>query len=292
MEARALTLLGSSCVYQGKMADGLESLEKSVEISQALSDRRGLASTALLTGRVLQASSRSLEAIQRGEQAYAIFHELGEQPMRIAALSTLGQLHLEKGNLTAARDYSGKGVVLAKALGQSAQQVRCLLLLAQAELSEGHGQAAVNGLLEAKEICEQSDQPAILPEVYRMLAQAYVSVAQPAEAERFALLGRQVVDDEDHYSQGTTWFALALVHASTGRVAEAEDAFHHAIEDLGEAEESYEIGEANLEYGQFLLTQGRREQAKEHLQKARAAFSDLETRDRLQRIDALLEQLE
>ncbi|MEK7215795.1 MAG: tetratricopeptide repeat protein, partial [Chloroflexota bacterium] len=292
LEARALTLLGSACVYQGKMAEGLESLQQSVEINQALSDRRGLASTALLTGRVLQASGRSHEAIQRCEQAYAIFHELGEQPMRIAALSTLGQLHLEKGNLTAARDYSGKGVVLAKTLGQSAQQVRCLLLLAQAELSEGQGQAAVDRLLEAKDICEQSDQPAILPEVYRMLAQAYVAVEQPGEAERFALLGREVVDDEDHYSQGTTWFALALVNASIGRVAEAEDAFHHALEDLDAAEESYEIGEANLEYGQFLMNQSRREQAKEHLQKARAAFSDLETQDRLQRIDALLEQLE
>ncbi len=293
LEARALNLLGISCIYQGKMAEALEHLRGSRDLFQATGDRRGIATSLATLGRVEHATGDSTNAITHVEEAYAIFHEMGDQPMRVASLVTLGQLHLERGNLGPCRLYSQTALELAKTLGQHAQAVRATLSLAQAEIAEGVGPNLVPQLLEARDLSQSTNQTAILPEVYRMLAQAEVALADPVEGERYARLGREVVEAEDHYSQGTTWYALALtLAAQPGRDAEAEEAFHHAIECLEAADEAFEIGDSHLAYAVFLMAHDRPTEAMEHLVKAYEAFETLETKDRLARVEELRARLE
>src|SRR5207249_280248 len=162
-------------------------------------------------------------------------------------------LHLERGDVSIAHSYADQGAALAKLLGQVAQQVRCLLLLGQAALGEGQPAIAVEGLRQAHMLCKDSDQGAILPEVYRMLAQAYIGMGDLTQAESFARMGRDVVEEDDLYSQGTTWFALAMVLAAQDKADEAIDAFAHALTNLEGSGESYEIGDAHLEQAAFLM---------------------------------------
>ena len=293
LEARALNLLGTACIYQGKMAEALEHVRGSRDLFQATGDRRGLATTLATLGRVEHATGDSTNAIGHVEEAYAIFHEMGDQPMRVAALVTLAQVHLERGNLGPCRLYSQTALELAKTLGQHAQAVRATLWLAQAEIAEGVGPNLVPQLLEARDLSQSTNQTAILPEVYRLLAQAEVALEDPVEGERYARLGREVVEAEDHYSQGTTWYALALtLAAQPDRDTEAEEAFHHAIECLEEADEAFEIGDSHLAYAVFLMAHGRLAEAMEHLVKAYEAFATLETKDRLARVEELRARLE
>ena len=292
LRARSLTLLGSACIYQGKMAEALEYLAGAVDIYEDMKDRRGLATGLLMLGRVLHANGQSADSIENIERAYTVFDELGDSPMRVAALATLAQLNLERGNLLAARLYADRGAVLSKGLGQIGQQMRCLLLLGQVCIAEADVDMAVARLLEAKAICEESDQGAILPEVYRLLAQAYLEAGQPDVAEQYALLGRQVVEESDHYSQGTTWMALGEVLAGLDRAEEAEEAFQHALKELEASGEPYEIGEVHLAYASFLLSNQRQEQARDQLLRAQECFSSLETRDKLERLAQLQRQLE
>ena len=125
-----------------------------------------------------------------------------------------------------------------------------------------------------------------------MLAQAYLGVGDLSRAESFARMGRDVVEEDDSYSQGTTWFALALVLAGQDKQAEALDAFAHALTDLEASGESYEIGDTHLEQAAFLLNHGDPDGAKTHLEQAKEAFTDLETKDKLDRIAALQKQLD
>jgi tetratricopeptide (TPR) repeat protein len=166
-----------------------------------------------------------------------------------------------------------------------------LLILAQAAIGEGLPSAALEGLLQAQTLCEGTDQKAILPEVYRMLGQAYLALEELDRAEMFAQKGREVVEEDDTYSQGTTWFALSLVLAAQERHEEAEAAFGHAFEDLEASGEAYEIGQAHLEYGEYHLKQGDVEVARTHLEQAHESFVDLETKDMLTRIEELQAQL-
>src|SRR5439155_8378378 len=110
-------------------------------------------------------------------------------------LATLGQLYLERGQLQPAREHSEQGAELSRLLGMTAQQMRCLLVLSQAEMAEGRAKEAVNRLLDAQTLCESSDQAAILPEVQRMLAQAYLAAGELDLAESHALKGREVVEE-------------------------------------------------------------------------------------------------
>ena len=287
LEARCLTLLGSACIYQGSMAEALEYLAEAADIYEDINDRRGLATSALMLGRVLHANGQAADAIINIERAFKVADELGDSPMRVAALATLAQLNLERGNLFAARLYADQGAVLSKGLGQIGQQMRCLLVLGQVCTAEGDVDTAIARLQEAKTVCEESDQGAILPEVYRMLAQAYVAQGQPKTAEEYALLGRQVVAEDDHYSQGTTWMAMAEVQAALGRYEEAEAAFKHAQEALDAAGETYEIGDIHLAFAVFLIERGRSDEASEHLRSAEESFAPLETKDKIERIAQL-----
>lgn len=292
LEARSLTMLGSACIYQGKMSESGTHLTLAVDHYEDLKDHRGLATSLLMLGRVLHAAGHAAQAIETIERAFTVFDDLGDLPMRVAALATLGQLHIERGNLDVACLYSERGVALARAIGQMGQQIRCLLLVGQAAIAKDQAATAVERLLEAKETCEHSDQAAILPEVYRLLAQAYLGTGEPEVAEQYARLGRQVVEESDQYSQGTTWMALGEVLAGLGRAEEAEEAFQHAQEELEASGEPYEIGEVHLAYAGFLLSNQRQAQARDHLLRAQESFSTLETRDKLEHIAQLQRQLE
>ena len=289
VEARSLTLIGTACVYQGKMADALHHLDEAVDIYEELNDHRGLAQSLLILGRVLHANGQAADAIAHIERAFHVFDELGDSPMRAAALATLAQLSLERGNLLAARLYADQGAVLSQGLGQVGQQMRCLLILGQVCIAENDADTAVARLLEAKAICEEADQRAILPEIYRTLAQAYVAQGQAQLGFESAMKGREAVEEDDHYSQGTTWMGLAGALAALGQGEKAEEAFVHAQEALEEAGEPYEIGEIHLAYSVFLQSHGRVTEAVEHLALAKESFSSLATRDKLERI-AQLEQ--
>ncbi|MBI2888251.1 MAG: tetratricopeptide repeat protein [Chloroflexi bacterium] len=287
VEARALMLLATAEVYLGRMRSARTRLGEARRAFEALGDRRGAASSLLMLGRVDHARGRLRGAARSLRQALAIFQELGERRAITATSVNLGQIDMERGALVAARRFAESAVALSRELGDVAMQARSAVLLAQVEVELGQWEPPVGLLREAEVLCTAGNFRSILPEIYRVLAEAYLAGERVAEAETYARLGRTSVTEDDHYSQGTTELVLAQVLGRLGLVQEANGAFNRALGHLEEADEAFEIGWGHLGYAQFLSATGSRDQAGQHLAAARRAFVALGARSRVEAIDRL-----
>lgn len=142
----------------------------------------------------------------------------------------------------------------------------------------------------AEELCQGHGQQGILPEVYRVLAQAYLGASAIHEARRYAQLALHTVDEEDAYSRGTTGVILGLVLQHEGLVQEAGETLSQALTYLEEAGEAFELGWGHLMTAQLLLSVSDRAGAAGHLRQARAVFKALQAEAKVRRIDELLGQ--
>lgn len=287
VEARAVVLLGASEIMQGKAEDARAHIEEGVAAYRRIGDRKGTATSLLMLGRLDHMNGRLGAAARSTRDAVAIFEELGETRATVASALSLGQMDLERGALAEARPYVERGLALIHGTGDVAMELRCILLRGQIDVEAGQFETALATMREAQVLCSGYDLVSILPEVYRTMAQAQVGLGDAAGAERSALLGIQATGREDDYSLGTTRVAHAMAVAALGRGNEAERAFHEGVDHLEKAAETYERGWGHLAYGQFLLAQGRREDARGHLDRAREAFASLEAEAKVRLIESL-----
>ena len=285
--ARAVVLLGSSQILQGKADDARAYIEEGVAAYSRIGDRRGTATSLLMLGRVDHMSGRLGVAARATQDAVAIFEELGETRASIAACYALAQMNLERGIAGEARPYIDRGIALTLGTGDIVMELRCMLLRAQVDIELGEFAVALSTMREAQVLCSGYELASILPEIYRTMAQAQVGLGNGAEAENSALLAVQAAFEEDDYSQGTARLAYALAMAASGRSAEADAAFAEAVDRLEKAGETFEIGWGRLAWGQFLVAQGRRDEAGRHLARAREAFASLESQAKVSLIDSL-----
>ncbi|MBM2826395.1 MAG: Guanylate cyclase protein [Dehalococcoidia bacterium] len=249
VEARGLTLLGTACVYLGKAEEARGYIEQAVNIYRGLGDRRGAATSLLMLGRADHMVGHLRVAATSIEEAIDIFEELGDRRAMTSASFNLGLMNLERGELDEARLYAERGITLTGGVGEAPIRIRCMLLLGQVEVESSNWDRAAEILKDSEGLCLAHNQKGALPEVYRVIGQAYLGSGDVAEAEKYALLGRDVVAEEDPYSQGTTRLVLALVLERQGRMDESEAEFKKAVESLEEAEEAFEIGWSHLCYG-------------------------------------------
>jgi hypothetical protein len=196
-------------------------------------------------------------------------------------------MNLERGMAGEARPYVDRGIALTLGSGDIVMELRCMLLRAQADIELGEFAVALSTMREAQVLSSGYELASILPEIYRMMAQAQVGLGDGLAAENSALLAVAATFEEDDYSQGTARMAYALAMAALGRFAEADSAFARAVAHLEKAGETYEIGWGRLAWGQFLVAQGRREEARPHLARAREAFGALEATSKVALIDSL-----
>ena len=288
VEARALTLLGTAQVLQGRADEARVQIDAGVEVYQRTGDRRGAATSLLMLGRVDHMRGRLADASRSVEQALGIFEELGETRATTAAAFSLGQIGLERGVLEQAGTFAQRGLALTEDTSDVVMQLRCMLLLAQIRIEGGQAAEALEGMQRAEALCQGYDLASILPEILRVTAQAQIALGQGVAAEQSARRGIAETTEDDVYSQGTTRLVLALALEALGRNGEADLEFVRAVGDLDNAEETYEIGWSHLAYAQFLINQNRRDQGREHLAEALRAFSALEAAGRVAFIKQLM----
>ena len=288
IQARAVTLLGTAEVLQGKTAEAREHIEQGVAVYQRLGDQRGTATSLLMLGRLDHMIGQLGAAARTIERAMLIFEELGETRATVAAAFSLGQMDLERWVLDDARRFATRGLALTQGTGDVAMELRCRVLQAQIDIEDGHSAAAVDALQEALVLCSRHELASILPEIHRTMAQARLLAGQALEAETSARAGLASATEDDSYSTGTCLLVLASALDARNLVLDAEQNFIHAIEHLEKASETYELGWGHLSFGQFLITHGRRDDARPHLEQAATAFRSLENSEKLALIERLL----
>ncbi|MCX6023388.1 MAG: tetratricopeptide repeat protein, partial [Chloroflexi bacterium] len=242
VEARGLTLLGTACVYQGRVEEAHRYVGQAVEAYREMADRRGRATSLITYGRIQHMRGEMEQAISAIHEAVLVFEELGDHRSLASASFALGLIRFEQGDLPGARSAAELGLSHASAINEAAMRIRSLLLLSQVENESGLYPDALTHLHDAEEMCLNFDQKSVLPEIYRTLGMAYWGTGQLDEAERCARKGREVVTEDDHYSQGTTWLVLARVLSAAGKTDEGESAFIQGLDAIEESEEQYEIG--------------------------------------------------
>ncbi len=292
VEARGATLVGTACAYQGKTEEGLGHIEKAVAIYREMGDRRGIATSLLMLGRINHMLGRPKTAAQHIAEAVEMFEELGDRRAMASASWNLGLMSLERGDIAEAKHHAERGIAMTSNAGEAAMRIRCLLLLSQAEVEAGDHESAIKNLTDSEALCTAHAQTSALPEVYRVMAQAYIGLGKLDEAEKYALKGCEVVAEDDPYSLGTTRLVHALVVEAQGRNGDAEESYTKALAYLEEAGEEFEVGLIHHCYGMFLMKREQYTTAKEHLLEAREAFVSLEAQARIEVIDAAIEEIE
>lgn len=290
VEARGHTVLGTALVYQGKGDEARAQLEQAAAIYGMAGDRRGLATSLLTLGRIDHMQGRLQAATVAITQAFEMFRNLEDRRAMAASCFALGQINFERGDVDAAMSFSEQGVALTDSTGEMAMRLRCLLLLSHCEVESGRWQVAMGRLQKAEDLCRTHGQQGTLPEVYRVLAQAYLGSGAIDEARHYAQLGMRTADEQDVYSRGTTQVVLGLVLQREGRLEESRETLRQALVHLEAADEAYELGWCHLVTAQLLLSNGDHGGAVDHLHAARVVFVALEAEAKLELIGQLLRE--
>jgi len=130
-------------IEQGQYEQAHALLEQSLTLYQALGDQQRLAWVRYLQARLLFASQQNQTLAQHlAEQSLARFRELGDTLYSSAPLALLGLMHLEQGNLEAARTMLEDCVVIIKQTGMETDTVFSILGLARLSALQGDAASA------------------------------------------------------------------------------------------------------------------------------------------------------
>jgi tetratricopeptide (TPR) repeat protein len=119
-------------------------------------------------------------------------------------------------------------------------------------------------------LSEQIQETGYRPEFERHMAHALLELGDLDGAVAHAEAGVHIVADDDWVSIANTKMVLGLVRARQGRSAEAEKLLRDSVAILERTDYVAIRWEQYLSLSEFLLAQGRREEARQWMQKSRA----------------------
>lgn len=325
VRAEAQAVLGLGLAWQGRLADGLAVHENALaEIEapdeSALPPRIRMAHGWLLLahGDVLRARAELMEtapaALGRGtvrislwayawlavtdyttgswdeallnaERAVALLGDSGHAWLRPLVRWAAAIVPAARGDWQAAEEH----VRLAVAQTGDYELMMIGAALAKAHLAAARGDAdavlrCLSPLLQIASTAS-IDEPGFWP--WRdMYADALVSAGLLDEAEAFLRPREAMARDR---SRAIEVARLARVRgrleSARGNTTEAEDAFHEAVDQLGQLPLPFERALVELAYGQTLRRHGKRRVAASHLQAAADRFTTLEARPYFERCE-------
>ena len=162
----------------------------------------------------------------------------------------------------------------------------------EAMIALGDDAGARDVLAEAVDLCTRRDQRGQIPEVQARLAQALVHLGDVGAARVHAETARTVAMENDLESRFISAVALAEVREAEGNLAAADVLFREAIAIMEPSGIGDGLAQTREHYARFLLRHGRTEEARAHLDRVRAFWSDPLAQRHRERIDGLLRSAE
>jgi class 3 adenylate cyclase/tetratricopeptide (TPR) repeat protein len=229
-EARACTQLGGVRYHQGRVSEAKELRRQAVEFGAEAGSRTDWALATTQYGFLVGIADSIDEGLRLSEGAVPAQEEAGDLIELAASLSQIGRLYLFKGSTT----------------------------------------DALPNYKRALELSEEIQETGYRPELERHLAHALLELGDLAGAVAHAEAGVRIVADDDWVSISNTKMVLGLVCARQGRSAEAETLLRDAVAVLERTDYVAARWEHYLALSEFLLAQGRQEEAREWMHKTRA----------------------
>ena len=229
-EARACTQLGGVRYHQGRVAEAKDLRRQAIELGAAAGSRIDWGLATAHYGFLVAATESIEEGLRLSESAFPAQEESGDLIELAASLSQIGRMYWFKG-------------LIAEAVANYARSLS---------------------------LSEQIQETGYRPEFERHMAQALLELGDLAGAIAHAEAGANIVADDDWVSIANTKMVLGLVRAREGRTAEAENLLRDAVAVLERTDYIAVRWEQYLSLSEFLLAQGREEEARVWMQKTRA----------------------
>ena len=160
--------------------------------------------------------------------------------------------------------------------------------IGEAMIELGDHAGAREVLAEAVDLFTRREQRGQIPEVQARLARALVHLGDVGAARAHAETARSVAMENDLESRFISAVALAEVREAEGDLVAAEVLFREAIAIMEPSGIGDGLAETREQYARFLLRHGRTDEARAHLELARAFWRDPLAARHRERIDALL----
>ena len=271
--------LSDACFQRDRYEEAFEVLQEALTHARRVGDRRNELY-------LLSEMSYTLTMTGRWEEALADYSELPEERLRLgghlaSVLSGVLEIYLHRGQQTEARE-------LLSSLGSIEESIdvqdRSIHAAARSALlyAEGRFDHALNAGLEAVEVAS------VVGAGNQAVKQGLVWAVEAA-----LVLGKREQANElltmvEQLPPGLRPpFLEAHTHRFRARMDSNEAGFKTAAGSFREYGFPFWLAVTQLEHGEWLVAQGRTEEAESHLTEAREIFERLEARPWLERLDAV-----
>jgi len=290
----AVNQLGSLAVIQGKVAQALQCYQECLKLDEELGDVARVTTHQYNIGLTLAKMGRWEDAFECYYRAIALAEQHQMPWLRASVLDSLGELFLERDKATKAIDIF-KLVLEAVDRGEASVTTKtdamANLGLAHHRLGEFARAAQVYG--EALKLAEKSGDRRTTAVVLWRMAELALNQGQldlcREQVERSAAIARELGLPCE---EAQALRVMALQYAASGDGTKARECFERALALLHDLEESSDMARVRFHYGRYLLEQGERDAAVDHLKSAARSFRRLGIVAGAQAVDRLLFQQE
>ncbi|MGC9668330.1 tetratricopeptide repeat protein [Planosporangium sp. 12N6] len=207
--ARALNSLAVAALQQGRPAEGIDLLERSLAVLRELGDRTGEAMCLNNLGNAHRDSGDLDAALRHLLASLAIRWELDDRYKVGSTLDNLGIVHRRRGDYDRALAHHRAGLAITRRLGDRHRESLMLTNLAETLHAAGDYGAAAARAREALALCEELDHRRGCGLALRVLADACAAQGLPDRAREHRERALALLDGVDEEACAALRAALA-----------------------------------------------------------------------------------
>jgi CHAT domain-containing protein/Tfp pilus assembly protein PilF len=230
-EARTLNNIGTVYEDLGESQHALEAYLESLPLRRAAGDRQGEATTLTNLGLLYERMGRLEESFDYYEQALARNRADGNLAGEATTLRAIAQAHLSSGNPVEALQSAERALSLFRGSGKRRDEALTLGLKAQALVDSARAPEALAAGASSLALCRAAGDRGCEAEALDVLASAHGALR---DFERSAVLRLEALSLRtallDPGGEARTRLAIARAARSQGRLEEARDQTHSALE--------------------------------------------------------------
>ena len=285
--------MAGACWFLKRPDEGIDYLKKAITYyertdhkSSAADGYNNLGINLILIGQW----DRAQEALER---AFSLAKEVDERGAKVPMiLDSLGELHMLRGDLDAAKDYLSRAVALATENGNKWYEAQALRTLGRCYLVLSDPEKALAKAQEALTLAEQIGDRQAICESRLIAAEAHLQTRQLDDcAQELARVGELTTDSAtDLNFTGEAHRLNGMLNMARGDAAAAAQHFGSSVSIFDMLGDRYRAARAHLELGRAYATM-LPERAGEHLSRALNTFKELGAKLDLSRAEEELRDL-
>ncbi|MEU6088784.1 BTAD domain-containing putative transcriptional regulator [Streptomyces sp. NPDC047085] len=251
--------------------------EEALEAARANGDLRGQGAMLFALGCIELVHNQMDESFTYLAESVRLYEEAGEDHGRAVALRSLGQTARARDQLDEAMGYFTEALRILREVGDVHTECHTLHNIAETELVAGRPDAALSYALESVRLAEGlgADTRNLAQALYR-LGMVHLALDELADAEKEFLRAVRIVKEKsDGIGLAFTLLGLGEARLRQGNAQQAETTLADALEVAEECHSPLVAGRVRLVLAEVSRSQGRTEEACDHLRRAKDMLTEV-----------------